>query len=419
MTQPPWGAPPQPWRPPGQPVPPPQGWPAPATGQPAWPQQFGWQAPPTGGGGWPAPQPQWQPPQPPPPRYGLRAVVLGLLVAFGLGFFGLILVGVLLAGSVGPSTPEPTPPVVPTATAGGTPPATQSRAPSTPPTASPAPTPTAGPTTPATPKPTPKPKPTPTPQPTRYDPPDLPYPKDVAQATKWTRSNPLYLQRAPVTDCALQRYSTDRPPKKLATLDKYLTRALGCLVKVWQKPVTDAGFALYQPPVRSYDKPITTACGDSPPMDSAAAFYCGGDQRIYYGVNRDRPLYYTTPLAIEGVLAHELGHAIQGRTGILWAETVLAWQADSEKKALEYSRRLELQAHCMAGVTMNALAKATKLTKEERRLLAEDMYSRGDREGYPRDHGSADNQRRWMETGLGTRDLAACNTFTAAAKRVA
>lgn len=375
-AQPPWGPPParQAWGPPPQPG----RYPRPWSPQPAWQQ-------------WP-PQ-AWQAPQPVRRSGGaIKAVIIGMVVVLGLGFLAFVAATFLFL-SLAAREPIPTVGPVPAPT-------------SMSPTPSPDPTP-----------PGPTPQPTPT-DPADYDPPPLPRPKSLEEAERWLRANALYAERTQQIDCAIKRLKSDRAPKDLAALDTHLNRTIGCLMKVWNQPMSEAGFVLLQPPVRSYDKPITTACGTSPAMDQAAAFYCSGDQRIYYAVNRKRPLYYRTPLAVDSTLAHEFGHALQGRTGILPARRVILQTVEDEDEALEYSRRTELQADCLAGIAMNSLAKATGLTKKERQLLREDNYSRGDREGYPRTHGAPESGLHWIGVGLDTREIGRCNTFTATSKQV-
>ena len=307
-------------------------------------------------------------------------VLLGLGLVLLLGFGAFALTGVLLRSGQG-TGPEPTIPS----------PAPSSEPPSTPV------------------------EPTPQPSPTApgdgYDPPPLPRPGSDAEATRGVQANALYDQSTAQTDCAIARLSDPNPPD-LATMDAHLNRSMECLMQVWLGPMTAAGFELPQPPVRSYDRPITSACGTGPAMEFAAAFYCPADQRIFYAVNRDYLLFQNTSLEIDTTLAHEFGHALQGRTGMLSAELWFT-HAAADEVVLEYSRRIELQANCFGGVAINALATATGLTGSERDALKLDAYYRGDREGNPRTHGNPDSARRWLADGLDTLHAGACNTFVA------
>lgn len=322
-------------------------------------------------------------------------VVLGIALVLLLGFGAFALTGALMRSGPG-AGPEPTIPY----------PAPSSEQPSPP--------------MEPTEQPSPPVEPTPQPSPTApgdgYDPPPLPRPQSEDEASQWLRANALYDQSTAQTNCAIARLSDPTPPD-LATMDAHLNRSMDCFMQVWLGPMTAAGFELPQPPVRSYDQPITSACGTSPEMDFAAAFYCPADQRIFYAVNRDYLLFQNTSLEIDTTLAHEFGHTLQGRTGMLSAELWFT-HAAADDVVLEYSRRIELQANCFGGVAMNALAAATGLTDLERDALKLDAYYRGDREGYPRTHGNPDSAMRWMSTGLDTLQAGACNTFAIPADQV-
>ncbi len=326
---------------------------------------------------------------PPPARTGqgniVRALVLGLALSLALGVFAFGLTSYLTSDE----------PVA-------------------------APTPAASEPAPASPSGTePTPQPTPEPQPSDgYDPPPLPQPTTWDEAEQWLKANAFYDQEAAVAGCAIPRIADPTPPA-LAVMDEHLNHTMDCLLMVWADPMQAAGFVLPQPPVRSYDQPITTACGTSPSMDQAAAFYCPGDQRVFYAIDRNRPLFYRTSLEIDNTLAHEFGHTLQGRTGIISAEWVFESTAKTEELALEYSRRIELQADCWGGMAMNALSEASGVTADERQLLRQDTYSRGDREGYPRTHGTPDSGLRWVTVGLESRNAGMCNTFVASSEDVA
>lgn len=334
-------------------------------------------------------QPLWSPPPGPARGAGpVRLVVLGLAVCLAAGFFAFALTTYLNRHPVG-STPAASPAATPTGatTAAG-------------------PTPTPATTSPTT-----------TPGPAGFDPPPLPYPQTWDEAEAWLEDNALYAHTLPPVDCALTRLAGREVPD-LAVLDSHLAATMECLMQVWTPPVTAAGFVLPHSPVLSYDQPITTACGTSPSMDAAAAFYCPADQRIFYAVDRRRPLFDDTPLAVDNTLAHEVGHALQGRTGILLAGWAFQQQEEADA-ALEYNRRTELQADCLGGMALNALGTATAITPQEREQLRQDNYARGDHAGRPRTHGSPASGLRWISAGLEAVAVATCNTFVAPAEDVA
>jgi len=307
----------------------------------------------------------------------LRALLLGVAFALAAGFFAFALTTYLTAA-----------------------PPTRGATPTTPSTATPS---TA--------------TPTPDEDGPDYDPPPLPNPANRDEAHAWLERNALYGPSLVPIGCAIERLADSGPPD-LEVVDAHLDATMDCLMAVWVAPVQEAGFVLPRPPVLSYDQPITTACGTSPSMDRAAAFYCPADQRIFYAVDRSVPLFSGTSLTVDSTLAHELGHALQGRSGILLAEWALVQTVD-EAAGLELSRRTELQADCLGGLALNALAAATGLTDLERDQLREDNYSRGDRPGYPRTHGAPESGLRWISQGLGSAEVGGCNTFVVAPEDVA
>ena len=316
----------------------------------------------------------------------VRALALGVALALALGVFAFGLTSYLT--SAGPA-PEPT----------ASPSATQPE--------------------PATPLPTePTPQPTPTTSDDDYNPPPLPRPRTFEEAEQWLKANAFYDRESSIADCAIRRISDPTPPA-LEVMDVHLNHTMDCLMLVWAEPMAAAGFILPRPPVRSYDQPITTACGTSPSMEMAAAFYCPGDQRVFYAIDRNRPLFYRTSLEIDNTMAHEFGHTLQGRTGIIPAETAMVTNTRTEEEALEYSRRTELQADCLGGMAMSALSQASGITAAERELLRQDTYSRGDREGYPRTHGTPDSGLNWVTIGLESRSVGRCNTYVADSADVA
>lgn len=381
----------QPW---GQPNwnRPTQVWGAPVTGQAPYPQQqvpAGYppaQAPYPQAAGYPQQQfgqpaygqpggfpPATRPPVPGGPRRGnpLRTLLLGVVLVVGIGFFGIALVQYLGGGSDGP---------VSRPTAGQT---------VAPPVVVPAPD---------------------------FSPPPVPQPETYGEATDWLTENKVYDQTAPIpTDCAVPRI--DMTTASVAQLTEHLNELTACLWRVWADPLESAGFQLPRPPVTVYTEPITTGCGS---LDDVNAVYCAADQRIYYA----KPLYkifpadqQKAPFVIESILAHEFGHTIQARTGILIAS--MAWeQKSSASEAKVFSRRLEVQADCFSGMFTVAVGGASGLTVDDLSNLQDVMYNLGDdvltgKANYDGDHGLGKSRKNWFTTGQQNVAMGKCNTYTA------
>ena len=411
VSQQPWGTQGQPgqW---GAPTPG-QGWGTPTPGQwgapPAqqWPSapaqwsapQAGWAppsvAPPAPPIGYPAPYrgvvtgPGFQPPRPTNPLRSVLIAVIGAIVVLG---FVITLIS-FFASEPDPSPPRPSP--------------SRSTTPV------PRPTPTV-----PTPNPTPN---TGVPDPD-LNPPELPMPDTYSEATDWMNHNLFYDESITIpTSCAIDPVGAKATVGQLET---HLNELTACLWLVWDPPLARAGYELPRPPVTVYSSTITTGCGK---LDDVNAVYCAGDQRIYYSVNVLTTLpaaVRTAPFAADAVVAHEFGHAIQARTGILISESV--WErreSTSESKAKELSRRLELQADCVAGMFSSAVAAANNLNDAEMQSLRKLFYEFGDDilsedPTYVGGHGSGVARQAWFTSGTGSAEVKTCNTFIATATEV-
>ncbi|MGC3954495.1 MAG: neutral zinc metallopeptidase [Propionicimonas sp.] len=369
--QPAWGQPPAPWG--QQPQP---GWGQPVAQQrpqPGYP--YGaptqYQGRPTG---YPAP------PQPPRSGSPLRLMLLGAVAVVAVGFFFISLMNYLNDDQAGP-TPGPE--------IGQT---------SAPPTGVPEPD---------------------------FNPPDIPMPKTYGEAEQWLVANAVYEQAVQVpVNCTLGRIDLEASSPQ--EMQQHLDTLTGCLMMVWQEPLQRAGFEMPRPPISMYSKPITTACGES---ETHNAFYCSGDQRIYYATDLPEVFEFTTPevvsnaFLIDNVIGHEFGHAIQGRTGILVSYIAFAQQAQSDDEVNELGRRSEQQADCFSGIFLNAVAQASQITDAERVGLAAVSEAIGDDKlaGDPNhvsDHGTGKARRSWFEKGINNTTVGVCNTWTAPSEQV-
>src|SRR6185436_19937303 len=133
-----------------------------------------------------------------------------------------------------------------------------------------------------------------------------------------------------------------------AQLKAHFEGLMECLMRVWQPPVTAANWTLVRPSVTIYGEKITTKCGES----GINAFYCSADQQVYYS-NQLRTVLESASenkWTADVVMAHEFGHAIQGRTGILISAHALGQNSGDKATDLQYTRRLETQADCFSGM---------------------------------------------------------------------
>lgn len=251
------------------------------------------------------------------------------------------------------------------------------------------------------------------------NPPEIPWPTSYEEAFNWLEKNALYAQSVPVpTACTLSRVSildaTD------SELQEHLDLLTACLMMVWRDPMKQAGFALHRPPIILYSETITTACG---PLKTRNAYYCGGDQRLYFA--RDVHEIFgpkgieiaQSPFFIDNIMGHEFGHFLQGRTGIWGAYSGLRGGSQDKAVGLELSRRVEVQADCFAGAFLNAVAQASGITDADRQGTTSvtqhvgDDFLAGLAPGTG-DHGVGTTRVHWFSQGLNSPQLGVCNTWT-------
>ncbi len=253
-------------------------------------------------------------------------------------------------------------------------------------------------------------------------PPEIPMPESLRQARIWLTDNPIY----EVTLASPVRCELDLLPGGKVTdaeLQIHLDAYMACLTKVWGPALEQAGYVAYQPQVTVYPQgeEVATACGDAP---SVNAFYCALDQRLYIAQDildmlpKDSA---SARIVFDLIMAHEYGHAIQGRTGMLLSERWLASEG-SETEMLEWSRRTEVQADCFAGLAMNSLSQSLGITDEDREDVLTASYHIGDDQlaerlgqdpDEPGDHGSGKNRKLWAQRGLDNHTVSTCNSYSA------
>jgi predicted metalloprotease len=251
-------------------------------------------------------------------------------------------------------------------------------------------------------------------------PPAIPRPQTESEAEDFLVRNPFYDQTAPIPVRCESR------PINVATasdaqLEAHFNGLMECQVRVWQPPVTRAGFEIVRPTVTIYGAKITTKCGTS----EVNAFYCSADQQIYFSNQLANyvEIVAEDKWAADVVMAHEFGHALQGRTGILISSAALGQLSENKSTELEFSRRLETQADCLSGMFMRAVSLSMGIQQADvagilatyRAVGDDSLTSDPDIEG---SHGTAASRVYWGNTGLGTSDVGRCNTYVVPARQV-
>jgi hypothetical protein len=238
-----------------------------------------------------------------------------------------------------------------------------------------------------------------------------PVPDDVR-----VQKNKLYtVGKLPSVNCRLPKVK----PNSKANALRFYQAMMPCLTQTWEDLVLDADYPFRQPKLALATKGSTGACGGEA-LDTS--FYCPEDETIYMRWDQDVKFYQQTPLAVVDIIrgfAHEYGHHVQNLTNILISSDSQARRTKSKAVALEWSRRLELQASCLGSTFISAnqktLLAGDKLPfwKLLSKNLGDDLTKKK-----VRDHGSSKSYRYWSDRGFNTANPASCNTYTAAPAKV-
>lgn len=254
-------------------------------------------------------------------------------------------------------------------------------------------------------------------------------PDDTTQRREFLEENAIYeASLAEPVRCELTMVD-DVHDMTDETLQARLADYISCLTRAWGPTLDAAGFVSYNPQFTIYPSggTVQTQCGT---QESMNAFYCAADQNIYLA--RDILRVLSPDLAAdravyELIIAHEYGHAMQGRTGIIISANWLAMDEKDELKMLEHQRRTEVQADCFAGLALRSLGQSLELTDADReailaisRDIGDDVLA--DRFGAdptkPGNHGTGDSRRLWADRGISTNDIGSCNTYLAPSDEV-
>ena len=166
----------------------------------------------------------------------------------------------------------------------------------------------------------------------------------------------------------------------------------------------------------------TDGCGSA--SSAVGPFYCPADGRVYLDLtfyeDMDRQLGAGGDFAWAYVIAHEMGHHVQGESGTN-AEVSRLERANPDE-ANELSVRTELQADCYAGIWASTVYAEGDLEPGDleeaftaSEAIGDDRLQRqagGSVDPDSFTHGTSEQRRTWFENGYRSGDPAACDTFT-------
>jgi predicted metalloprotease len=209
-------------------------------------------------------------------------------------------------------------------------------------------------------------------------------------------------------------------------VDCRLIKAYNVLNDTWSEEFTARGRTYEPPGLVFFSRAVSTGCGTA--TSEVGPFYCPADRSMYFDLQFLEQLQQqfgaSGRFAQIYILAHEGGHHLQTLLGI--EPQVRRAQRADPRRTNELSVRLELQADCLAGVwstladrnegeglvlseqdVREALGAAAAVGDDR---IQEKVQGRISPEGFT--HGSAEQRQRWLDTGLRSADLDACDTFT-------
>ena len=172
---------------------------------------------------------------------------------------------------------------------------------------------------------------------------------------------------------------------------------------------------------------VSSACGYN--TAASGPFYCPGDRKVYLDLGFFREL---DQLGAPGdfaqayVISHEVGHHVQNLLGISGKVHDLQVRSGAAQ-ANALSVLLELQADCFAGVWAHYADKYRSLLEpgdvdeglRAASAIGDDrLLKRAGRSISPESftHGSSEQRTYWLRKGMVSGDIAACDTFSVAAK---
>ncbi|MFK4084348.1 neutral zinc metallopeptidase [Kribbella sp. NPDC020789] len=212
------------------------------------------------------------------------------------------------------------------------------------------------------------------------------------------------------------REPKDRPVNQ-AGARKYYAGVMACLNRAWPGQVRKAGYQWQGVRMEAYWGTGYSPCGSS----VRRSFYCAANRQIYMDAQSDVENWLKYPgnaqstnwvrAAMMDTTAHEFGHHIQSITGILAASRRIQYERSGDK-ALEMSRRKEIQATCFGQVFLGANRKGMVTAGVRKQMTWLNAHS-GDEYDTVRDHGSREIQPYWANRGYNSRNVAQCNTYTA------
>ncbi len=217
-------------------------------------------------------------------------------------------------------------------------------------------------------------------------------------------------------------------PAEFEGVDDYelfASRVLGSTDETWSAVFEGSGLTYQLPELVLFRGSTDSACGGA--SSAVGPHYCPLNETIYLDETFFDEL--SSRFGAEGgdvaeayVIAHEVGHHVQKRLGIMDQVQSLQQQASSQSEANDLSVRLELQADCFAGIWANSIRDEGVFLPGEINEALDAAAAVGDdriQEAVTGQvsperwtHGSSAQRVQWFTTGFESGDPSTCDTFS-------
>jgi len=204
----------------------------------------------------------------------------------------------------------------------------------------------------------------------------------------------------------------------------FASTVLGSANDTWNAIFDTSGVSYVEPTLVLFRDATSSGCGTA--TSAVGPHYCPLDEAIYIDETFFDEL--VNRLGAEGgdvaeayVIAHEVGHHVQKRLGVMEKVQQAQQSASTQEEANELSVRLELQADCFAGVWANSLRDSGVFLPGEINEAIDAAAAVGDDRIQERvegqispenwTHGSSAQRVEWFERGFDSGDPTTCDTF--------
>ncbi|MCT9934906.1 neutral zinc metallopeptidase [Planotetraspora sp. A-T 1434] len=220
--------------------------------------------------------------------------------------------------------------------------------------------------------------------------------------------NPLYDAPRAEASCRIREIRVGN----WQSMKGYLNSVSSCLDRVWSREFKRMGLP-FSPPRRIWVRHRVRdgGCGKVPDKGDVG-LYCSATKTYYVLIARADLDPWAAAWTARAI-AHEYGDHVQTLVGIMDYEIDTAALATTSKGEDLVTRRLELQAECLAGVALRAMRRGMPTWRR-----FQGIFDGADLDRWVRDHGRPRTRLRWLEKGFHSGKPGVCDTWSPPARDV-